>query len=31
MIAEVGEDEWAGTNITKTLGVPGLKAGVYHK
>lgn len=31
MIEEVGEDEWAATNITKTLSVPGLKAGIYHK
>ena len=31
MIEEVGEDKWAATNITKTLSVPGLKAGIYHK
>ncbi|KAM0797154.1 hypothetical protein BDR22DRAFT_892479 [Usnea florida] len=30
MIDEVGEDQWAATNITKTLGVPRLKAGIYH-
>lgn len=31
MVEEVGEDEWTATNITKTLSVPGLKAGIYHK
>lgn len=30
MVEEVGEDEWTATNITKTLSVPGLKAGIYH-
>lgn len=31
MVKEIGEDEWAATEITRTLSVPGLKAGVYHK
>jgi len=31
MIEEVAEDEWAATNITKALAIPGYKAGLRHK
>ena len=31
MIKEVDEDQWAANHITKTLSVPGLRAGIYHK
>ena len=31
MIEEVGENQWLGTETTKTLSVPGLRAGIYHK
>jgi demethylsterigmatocystin 6-O-methyltransferase len=31
MIEEVAEDEWAATNITKALAIPGYKAGIRHK
>lgn len=31
MINEKGEDRWSASNITKTLSVPGLKAGIIHK
>ncbi|KAL2048481.1 hypothetical protein N7G274_000393 [Stereocaulon virgatum] len=30
MIEEVGENQWLGTETTKTLSVPGLRAGIYH-
>ena len=31
MVKEVSEDSFAATNITKTLAIPGLQAGVNHK
>lgn len=31
MIKEADEDQWLANNITKTLSVPGLRAGIYHK
>ena len=31
MIGEVSEDKFTATNITKTLTIPGLKAGINHK
>ena len=31
MVTEIGENEFAPSNITKTLTIPGLKAGINHK
>ncbi|MCJ1376576.1 hypothetical protein MMC20_007819 [Loxospora ochrophaea] len=31
MVNEVGEDQWAANDVTKTLSVPGFKAGIYLK
>ena len=31
MINETGEDLWSASNISKTLSLPGLKAGIFHK
>ena len=30
MINETGEELWSANNITKTLSMPGLKAGIAH-
>ncbi|KAL2052306.1 hypothetical protein ABVK25_007465 [Lepraria finkii] len=31
MVEEIGENQWAATEITKTLSMPGLRIGIYHK
>jgi hypothetical protein len=31
MIKETGKDKFAATNVTKTLAIPGIQAGVHHQ